>query len=212
MELIWYGHACFKIKDRNITIVTDPYSNEIGLAMPKLDADILTVSHRHFDHDNVSAVSARYVLTTPGEFEIKGIFIEGIDSFHDTSQGAERGRNTIFVFHLSDLTVCHLGDLGHTLTDEEAERIGDVDILLIPVGGKFTIDAKEAVSVINQIEPKVVVPMHYKTEGINIDLDEVKKFCEEMGVSEEPQGDTLKIQKKDLPEEGMNVVILTPSK
>jgi len=212
MELIWFGHSCFKIKDKNIVIVADPYSDEIGLKMPSLEADILTISHPHYDHNNVAAVTAENVLSTPGEYEIKGTFIEGIESFHDDKQGAERGRNTIFVFHLSDLTICHLGDLGHKLTDEEAERIGDVDVLLVPVGGNFTIDAEGAVSVINQIEPKVVVPMHYKIEGVNLEIADAKKFCEEMGSPCEPQEGPLKIQKKDLPEEGMQVVILTASK
>ena len=217
MEITWYGQSCFLIKAKDIKIVTDPFGNGLGLKVPKnLTADAVTVSHQHFDHNNIAAVSGvssekPFVINSPGEYEVNNIEIIGVDSFHDSQKGALRGKNTIFVFHLEDLGVCHLGDLGHVLLDEELEKFNSVDILLVPVGGVYTINAEKAVEVINQIEPKIVIPMHYKIEGLSMEssLDGVDKFLKEIGADNNPE-ETLKISKKDLPEEERKVVILKP--
>ena len=150
------------------------------------------------------------VINGPGEYEIKGIFVYGIPAFHDKQQGKERGETTIFVIKLleEDITIAHLGDLGHVLTNDQLEHLEKIDILLVPVGGKVTIDAKEAVEVINQIEPRMAIPMHYKTAGLKLtDIAGVDSFTKEIGVSVETV-DKLKIAKKDLPVEEMRVVVL----
>lgn len=216
MEIIWFGQACFLLRSKQGKIVTDPYSQEIGLKMPKdLRADIVTVSHQHFDHNNIEAVSGTlegqkpFVISGPGEYEINKIEIRGFPSFHDNRKGNLRGKNTIYLFHLEDLGVCHLGDLGHTLKDEEVEKLSEVDILLVPVGGTYTIEAKKAVEVINQIEPKIVIPMHYQIEGLltKLPLDPLDKFLKEIGAENKPS-DFLKISKNELPSEERKVVIL----
>lgn len=211
MHITWLGQACFKIQGKEATIVTDPYDSKIGLKLPRLNADIVTISHSHYDHNNVKAVSGQpFVIDTPGEYEIKKVFIWGIPSWHDNKEGASRGANTIFIYQFEDIKLAHLGDLGTTLTDEQLEKLEGVDILLIPVGGIYTIDGKKATEVINQVEPRIVIPMHYKIPGLKIKLDEVDKFCNEMGVKKNGPEEKLKITKKDLPADEVKVIILKP--
>lgn len=216
MEITWFGQACFSIKSKEARIVTDPYNDQYGLKVPKnLKADIVTVSHEHFDHNNVSAVSgvaegqAPFIIKSPGEYEVNNIEIIGVPSFHDTEKGSLRGNNTIYIFHLEDMGVCHLGDLGHTLIDEELEKLNQVDILLVPVGGTYTIDAQKAVEVTNQIDPKIVIPMHYQIEGLStrLGIEGVDKFLKEIGAGYQPQ-DTLKISKNELPQEERKIITL----
>ena len=215
MQITRLGHSCFKIQTKTtageVTIVTDPYNKEIGFRMSKTTADIATVSHDHYDHNKVKEVHGDpFVVNGPGEYEVKNIFIHGVASFHDQQEGKERGGNIIYVvkFLDEDITIAHLGDLGHVLSDEQLEHLEKIDILLIPVGGKYTIDAKEAVEVINQIEPRIVIPMHYKTTGLKIDgLAGVDSFCEEVGACSEKMN-KLKISKKDLPQEETKVIVL----
>lgn len=194
-----------------VTIVTDPYDKEIGVRLPKTSADIVTVSHDHYDHNKIKEVQGEpFVISGPGEYEVKGVFVHGLTSFHDKQEGKERGTNTIYAIKLleEEITIAHLGDLGHTLSNEQLEHLENVDVLLIPVGGKYTIDAKEAVEVINQIEPRMVIPMHYKMAGCKInDIAGVDSFCKEMGVCTEKMN-KLKISKKDLPQEEVRVVVL----
>jgi len=169
MQIIWRGQSCFQIivarnKGEQTSIVIDPFSETIGLRVPKLEADIVLVTHDHPDHNNVKAVSGSpFLISGPGEYEIRGVFIQGISSWHDEKEGKERGENTIYAIEAEDLKLCHLGDLGQKeLTDEQLERIGDIDILMIPVGGVYTISAKEALKIMSQIEPKITIPMHYQ--------------------------------------------------
>lgn len=208
MDITWYGQSCFRLKDRNISVVTDPYGKVSGLKLPRLAADIVTVSHGHQDHNNVEAVRGQpFVIDSPGEYEVGGLFVTGIGMWHDAQSGAERGRNTIFIYHFDDATVCHLGDLGHVPTQTQVEEMGDVDVLLVPVGGKFTIDARQAVEVISLIEPSVVIPMHYALPGMETPLEGVDAFLKEMGVREPERLDSYSVTGKRLPEETQVVVL-----
>lgn len=207
MEITYLGHSSFKLIGKDISIICDPFdSAKVGLNFPRVEADVVTISHDHFDHNAKEAVRGSFVcFDTPGEYEIKGAEIIGIDSFHDESQGAERGHNTIFVYEIDGIHICHLGDLGCSLSSEQIEKMDGVDILMVPVGGKLTIDAKQAAKVISDIEPKIVIPMHFKV-GKMTELDPLEKFISEIGKA--PKNlDRLKIQKKELPE-NLEVIIL----
>ena len=214
MKIAWYGQACFKliVKAKNgdkITIITDPFSKEIGLTPPRSGADIVTVSHDHYDHNNVKALRGQpYVIDSAGEYEIKNVFIEGVESYHDDKQGSARGGNIIYRIDMDNISVTHLGDLGHALDNKQLEKLAGTDILLIPVGGKYTIDAKKAMEVVSQIEPRIVIPMHYKVKGLKIDIAGVDKFIKEIGVKPTYE-EKLKISKKDLPAEDMELVVLS---
>ncbi len=209
MQITWLGHACFKIQAKDVTIITDPYDKEIGFAMPRVTADIVTVSHDHHDHNNVGAVSGSpFVIASPGEYEVKGVFIYGIPSWHDEREGKERGPNTIFLVEMEGMRIAHLGDLGTSLNNEQLEKLEGADIVLIPVGGKYTIDAKKAANVISQIDPSIVVPMHYKLPGLKLPIDGLDAFAKEMGVRDRQGVEKLKITRKDLQEEQTNVIIL----
>lgn len=213
MIITWQGHSCFKIQDKigpeGVTVVTDPFSKEIGLKVPNFEADIVTISHSHDDHNNASALRGNpFVIDCAGEYDRKGVLIEGIDSFHDDKNGAERGGNIIYRIEIDDISVTHLGDLGHTLTDVQLEKLAGTDVLLIPVGGHYSLDAKKAVEVISQIEPRIVIPMHYKTKDVKFDLDPIEKFIKEIGLTPTYE-EKLKISKKDLPAEDMELVILS---
>jgi len=190
-------------------VVTDPFGKQFGLKLPNCEADIVTISHNHEDHNNVAALRGNpFVINCAGEYDIKNVLIEGIDSFHDDVQGAERGNNLIFRLEIDDISVVHLGDLGQPLDSGQLEKLAGTDILLIPVGGKYTLDAKKAVEVIAQIEPRIIVPMHYQTDELKIEgLDGVDKFIKEIGLSPSYE-EKLKISKKDLPVEDMELVIL----
>jgi len=214
MIITWLGHSAFKLQDKigsdGVTLVTDPYDKGIGLKMPNLEADIVTVSHDHHDHNNVGALRGNpFVIDCAGEYDFKGVLVEGIDSYHDEEEGKLRGPNTIYRIEIDDISIVHLGDLGHVLDNSQLEKLVGTDILLIPVGGKYTLDAHKAVEVISQIEPRIVIPMHYQTEGLTVDgLDSVEKFIKELGI-EPSREEKLKITKKELPQEDMELVILS---
>lgn len=213
MIITWQGHSCFKIQDKmgadGVTLVTDPFDKATGLKVPNFEADIITVSHDHHDHNNISALRGNpFVIDCAGEFDYKGILVEGIDSFHDEKKGEERGGNIMYRIEVDDISVAHLGDLGTVLDNTQLEKLVGTDVLLIPVGGKYTLDAKKAVEVISQIEPRIVIPMHYKTEGLAVDLDPIEKFIKEIGLTPTYE-EKLKISKKDLPVEDMELVILS---
>ena len=193
--------------------MTDPYDPSIGLKAIKATADIITVSHDHYDHNNTSAVKGTkrrkepFIVAGPGEYEISGVSIFGLSSFHDQKGGKERGRNTIYFINLDDLKLVHLGDLGHKLNDEQLEEINSPDLLFIPVGGTYTLDASLAVEVIGQIDPKIVIPMHYQLPGLTIKLAPVDDFLKEMGVEKIKPVAKLVISKDKLPEEREVVVL-----
>jgi L-ascorbate metabolism protein UlaG (beta-lactamase superfamily) len=213
MEIQYLGHSCFRIKGKDACLLTDPYSPEIGLKLPKTSADILTVSHAHFDHNNIAVVGGTskrpqpFIVSGPGEYEISGVFIYGLPSFHDRFKGTKRGSNTIYVITMDEIRLAHLGDLGHSLNDEQLEELNGVDILFIPVGGTYTLDAAGAVEVIGQIEPRIVIPMHYKIPGVKLDIAPVEEFLKEIGVEEAKPVDKLIINKEKLPEERQVVVL-----
>jgi L-ascorbate metabolism protein UlaG (beta-lactamase superfamily) len=213
MIITWQGQSCFKIQDKQgtdgVTLVTDPFDKETGFKVPNFEADIVTVSHNHHDHNNVAALRGTpFVVDCAGEYDFKDVLIEGIDSFHDDKQGAERGSNIIYRIEFDDISITHLGDLGHELDSTQLEKLVGTDILLIPVGGHYTIDAKKAVEIISQIEPRIVIPMHYQTKDLKSDLDSLDKFIKEIGLTPTYE-ERLKISKKDLPVEDMELVVLS---
>jgi len=215
MDIYWYGQACFKLKGRNATIVIDPFDPDFtGLKPPKdLSADVVLTTHDHQDHNFVSAVTGLQdvrpmVFNKPGEYEVSKVVITGISSFHDNSQGSERGVNTIFHLLFDNLDIVHLGDLGQTrLTEEQITEVGQTDILLIPVGSVYTIDAKAASDIVSQLEPKIIIPMHYKIDGLKFELEGADGFLKEMGAEGIVPQPKLSITKEKLPEEPQVVVL-----
>lgn len=189
----------------------DPYDPSIGLKMPTIEADIVLSTHDHADHNNIKACGSAFAITGPGEYEIKDISIQGISSFHDDVEGKERGKNTIYVIEAEGMKICHLGDLGQgELTTEQVSKIGNVDILLVPVGGVYTIDAKTAAKVVNQIEPRIVIPMHYLLPNLKFKLDKVDDFLKEMGVKNVEAQNKLSLKVRDFTSEETKVMLLTP--
>jgi L-ascorbate metabolism protein UlaG (beta-lactamase superfamily) len=192
LDVTWHGLSCFRLRGKNATVVTDPYLPSVGVRLPKLEADLVTLSHGHPNHSNVDAVATKsaYVVDGPGEYEVKGVTVFGIRSYHDSVAGAEQGANTIYVLEIDEVRICHLGDLGHTLDDETVEAIGTpVDVLMVPVGGGKALSAARAAEVVRTIEPRWVVPMHYRLPGFKLELDGVETFLKEMSVTEvTPQG------------------------
>ncbi len=208
MDITWYGHACFRLSERGVVIVTDPPTDALGYTRPRIRADVVTISHDHPGHNNrVGFRGGPRFFDGPGEYEVKGVFITGIAAYHDGRKGAKRGRNTIFLFDFDGLTVCHLGDLGHVPDQNQVEALSAVDVLLIPVGGLHTIDASKAAEVISLIEPRLVIPMHYKTPKEKARLHKVEIFLKQMGLASlSPQPD-LRVTRSSLPEE-TEVVLL----
>ena len=200
MDISWLGHSCFRIRGRHATVITDPYSPDLGYSLGKPTADIVTVSHQHMGHSYVQGIGGEPRLVTgPGEYEISGVLIIGIATFHDAEGGKKRGRNTVYLMEVDEVSVCHLGDLGHVLTAEQVEELGNVDVLLLPVGGMSTIDAPMAAEVVRQLEPKVVVPMHYKTQALNWELQPVGRFLKEIGVKDISSQPKLSFTRSSLP-------------
>jgi len=210
MVITWYGQSCFKIQSGETVLFTDPFCKEVGLTPPRGQANVVTISHQHRDHNNYDALTGEpLVIKGPGEYEIKGINIRGIFSYHDNKEGKDRGTNTIYVIEVEGIKICHLGDLGEEkLNDTQVEEINGVDILMIPVGGTVTINGEDAVEVINQIEPRIVIPMHYKIPGLDAKLDGVDVFLKEMGAGKKEAVDKLTLKKKDLPQEETEIVIM----
>lgn len=200
MEITWLGHSCFRIRGSRTTVITDPYSPASGYSLGKQNARIITVSHQHPEHSYISGVGGEpRLIRGPGEYEIGGVMILGLSTFHDGEKGKTRGKNTVYLIEIDELSVCHLGDLGHVLTAELAEELGNIDILLVPVGGVNTINASAAAEVVRQLEPKIVIPMHYKTLLLKRELDPVDKFLTEMGVKEISPQPKLTMNKANLP-------------
>ncbi len=222
MEITWLGHSCFRLRDRNVAIITDPYGKDIGLNLPRMRADVVTVSHDASDHNYVKGVVKGdfKVIDGPGEYEVAGVFITGLELRGESKKGkAETApvtghrRNTVFLFEFDDLTVCHLGDLDHVPGQAQVEEALDaVDVLLIPVGGGESLNAAQAAEVVSLLEPRVVIPMHYKVKGLTCKLDPVDGFLREMGLKAITPQEVLKVSRSGLPEETQVVLLEVKSK
>ncbi len=209
-EITWLGHACFRIRGRDATVLMDPVAPESGYDMGRPQADIVTVSHNHPNHAAVSRVRDGYrIIRGPGEYEVKEVFVRGIRTYHDSEGGARLGKNTAYLVEMEDLVICHLGDLGHTLSEEQAEGLSAIDVLIVPVGGGPTINAAQAAEVIGQLEPSVVIPMQFRTERGDHDRDPLDKFLREMGVAEVEPVSKFSVRKADL-SDTLQVVVLEP--
>ena len=219
MQIVWKGQACFSIvitrgKQEQVKILIDPFEDSVGLKLPPQEANIVLVTHGHFDHNNVKAVKGDpFIIDSPGEYEVKSVFVQGIAGFHDDVQGKERGLNTIYTIIAEGITLCHMGDFGQKeLTPEQVEKIGNVDVLMIPVGGTYTINGKEAGKIISQIEPKIIIPMHYALPKLKPNLDKVEEFLHVMGKKGlEPQA-KLSLKAKDVAGETKEaeIVVMRP--
>lgn len=212
MEITWYGHSCFRLTERNyVTVVTDPFDSKIiGYEPLKLKAEIVTISHDAFGHNNSDAVKGTtHVLMGPGEFEIGGVFITAVqtDSVGRSAKAKDNIRNTIYVFDYDGITVAHLGDLQKIPTQSEIELLGTVNVALVPVGGGNSLNAAKAAEVVSMLEPNLVIPMHYFTPDSKIKLDEINKFIKEMGLSKPDAQASLKVSRSSLPDE-THVVVL----
>lgn len=183
MKIQWLGHACFLLtSSAGVRVLTDPFDPQIGYPAPAVAADIVTTSHQHSDHNYTKVVIGSFsVIDRPGESTLYGVQIKGIPSFHDDAKGSKRGSNILFRIVMDGITLLHCGDLGHPLSPEQEQAIGPVDVLLIPVGGYYTIDALTAVGVINQLHPTLTIPMHFRTAAINFPIQTVDPFLQAAG-------------------------------
>lgn len=217
MNISWYGQSFFELvvkgdEKESVRIAIDPFSEKIGIKPPKIEADVLLITHQHSDHNNKETIKSEpFVIENPGEYETKGVFVQGIEGFHDNVEGKEKGKITIYTIEAEGIRICHLGDLGQKeLTVEQLEEIGEIDILMVPVGGKYTIDAKTAANIIGQIEPRMIIPMHYTISGVSVDIDGVGSFLKVMGEEKITPEKKLKISLKDLPQEETKIILLEP--
>ncbi len=219
MNIQWLGYSCFKIQakilDKEVVVLTDPYSPSPGLKLPKIHADIITSSNKHSEHNNISAIAGVgdkdvFIITSPGEYEKSGVFIRGILSYLDKSSGITGGMNTIYRIDVEDLSVVHLGALGHILHTEQLEAINGVDILLVPVGG-HNLSMEDIKEIISQIEPKIIIPMHYQIgdiKPVGVKLESVDKFLHSMDTVDAEKLIKLKINCKDLEKGSRKVIVL----
>jgi L-ascorbate metabolism protein UlaG (beta-lactamase superfamily) len=211
MEISWLGHSCFQLRGKNVTLITDPFSPQLEHSLGKINAPIVTISHNHPGHNFAGGVDGDpRIVRGPGEYEISDVLITGVASYHDNKHGQELGRNTIYVIHMDDLIVCHLGDLGHILQEEQLEEVADADVLLIPIGGQHTINATQAAEVISQVEPHIVIPMHYGP-SIGDVPNPLDKFCREMGIEALNPQPKLSITRSALPAETQVVILSSRS-
>jgi L-ascorbate metabolism protein UlaG (beta-lactamase superfamily) len=180
MEITWYGRACFRLKGREATVITDPCPPSTGFVAGKHDVQLLTISHAHPDHSYTRSITAGLTLTRPGEYESANVLVTGVRTFHDGSRGAERGENIVFSIEIDGVHIAHLGDLGHLLTEEQLSELGPVDVLLVPAGGVFVLPPAEAAEVVSQVNPKMVIPMHFQVDGGSTDVATVDGFLHEM--------------------------------
>ena len=184
MEIKYLGHSCFRIKGKNTIVITDPYAPDLGYSLGKQAANIVTVSHQHSGHNYTAGVTGEpRIVSRPGEYEIGDAIIIGLPTYHDSEKGIIRGKNVVFVVAMDDLVICHLGDLGEALKESQVEELGNVDVLLVPVGDMSALNAANAARLVRQIEPGIVIPMHYQLPQSNRELEPVERFLAEMGVS-----------------------------
>jgi L-ascorbate metabolism protein UlaG (beta-lactamase superfamily) len=210
VDITWLGLSCFRIRGSQAVIITDPFPPDSGYTLGKQTVDIVTVSHPHPSHSYVQGIAGEHRLVQrPGEYEISGVLILGITTYHDAVKGQSMGKNTVFLMEVDGVAICHLGDIGHVPNDEQIETIGNVDILLLPVGAVSTINASMAAEVIRKLEPKVVIPMHYQTPATKRDLEPVDNFLKEMGLAQIEPKPKLTITKNTLPITTQVIVLTT---
>ena len=211
MKIRYLGHSCFEFTESTgTTIVTDPYG-DVGFSMPKTRADAVTVSHSHYDHNNAKAVGGNPVIfDREGQYEIGGVNLSAIKSYHDNESGKERGENLIFKFRMDGVEVCHLGDLGEDCSSSLIEALLPIHVLLIPVGGNYTIDAQQAKEYVDRIMPSYVIPMHYKTKGLNIDVEKADDFIDLFDEEdvEELEGSEIELFRDDVTEEQTKLILM----
>lgn len=208
MEISWLGHSCFRLRGRDVTVVVDPCAPSTGYTLPRVTAEIVAVTHDHPGHNHVAGVGGTpRVVHGAGEYEIADVFITGIQTHHDSVNGQERGANTAYLIELDELSICHLGDVGHVLSPEQVEALQEADILFVPVGGTSTVNATTAADIVRLIDPKVVIPMHYRTEAGRPDLDPVDRFLAEMSQKELTPQPRVSYTKSSLPDT-LQVVVL----
>jgi len=220
MNIVWHGQSFFEIgvknrKEGETKIIIDPFDADfVGLKFSKTEGDVVLISHNHKDHSNAKGVGGSpFIIDTPGEYEIKDVFIKGIPAFHDNSNGKERGSVIMFTIKAEEMKIGFLSDLGQKeLSSDQIDDLGNIDILFIPIGGTYTIGAKDATEIISQIEPGIVIPMHYKIPGLKTDVEDVSKFLKEMGSEAIEPLTKLKVSPKDLPskDDETKIIILSP--
>lgn len=207
MDIDWFGHSCFRLRSTAGVVVTDPPADGSGVSLPRLRADVVTISHGHPGHANLSAIDGDpFVVDGPGEYEVKGTVVQGVRVAHDDRGGQARGLVTAYCIHGDDVVVCHLGDLGHLPTQEQRDALGSIDVLLVPVGGTTTLGPAQAAEVVGLLDPALVVPMHFRSPQ-RPDLEPLSRFLQEMGVVEPPPVPTLSVTRLQLPTEPQVVVL-----
>lgn len=214
MDITWYGLSCFRIREGGVTVVCDPFEKSVGLTLPRIKADIVTVSHQRPGHNAVERLTGEAkVLYGPGEYEVRNVFVSGLAAYHRKRKGVVLERTVAYFLEFGDLTVGHLGDIGEAPLQSEIEalNVGEVDVLLLPVGGGDTLDPAHAVEVISLLEPKLVIPMHYQHAGLAPELAEklepVEKFLKEFGVTAPERQEMLRVSKSSLPEETQVILL-----
>jgi L-ascorbate metabolism protein UlaG (beta-lactamase superfamily) len=212
LRIRWHGHSCFEIGG-SVTVVTDPHDGKsLGIAPPVVKADVVLMTHDHFDHNAASVVSGpdTSVIKKPVMTVERGVRVEGIPASHDASGGSKRGKITIFKFELDGITFCHLGDLGHKLDEATVDKIGPVDVLFVPVGDVFTVGPDAAKTVVDIVSPKVAVPMHYRMPGMTLSIQPVQNFlklCDQGSIVR--VGNEVEFSEEDLPESGTEIWVFT---
>ncbi len=211
MEINWLGRSCFRIKGKQATIITDPFSIETGLNFSRMTADIISLSHIKPEEAGLEKIGGEpYIVHGPGEYEVRNVLIIGLACYQDEARGSLRGKNTAYVFDTEELSICHLGSLGHMLTDAQIETIGNVDILFVPAGGNVTMTAAQASRLIRTIEPKIVIPMLYKTQATGLEFEPIDKFLNETGAQNINSQPKLNITKNSLPISTQVVLLDSP--
>ncbi|MFN8522477.1 MAG: MBL fold metallo-hydrolase [Chloroflexota bacterium] len=211
MDITWYGKSCIRLRGRDVTIIADPYDRTAGYAPLKLTGDAVSVSDVHPHRSAVESVTGERkprVIDGPGEYEIAGAMISGVATYRDAQKGQARGKNTAFLFTVDDVTVCHLGAIGHTLNAEQIDALKDADVLLIPVGGEGMIDAGQAVEVVSQLEPKIVIPIEHSAPDSVAAV--IEKFCKDLAATEVAPVPRLQVTRSSLPEETQVVLLAAP--